>query len=112
MKNAGASAIGFLFTFLIILGLTAFAINHYGLIGGDNGDEGDEAEERPLEEAMGVECLMRIEAYRDDITMYQAEHDAFPPSIDELGGDASCPVTGALYNYNEETGDIWCPEHD
>ena len=109
MKNSGMGSIGFLFTFCIIIVVTIYAINHYGLINRNGGDETADDQQVPIEEAMGVECLMRIEAYRDDIKMYQAEHDAYPESLDELGGDYTCPVTGEEYQYDNETGAIWCP---
>ena len=111
MKNSGMGSIGLLFTFGIIIVITIFAINHYGLLDRNNGEEDTASQQRPIEEAMGVECLMRIEAYKDDIKMFQAEHDAYPDSLDELGGDYTCPVTGDTYQYDKETGDIWCPEH-
>lgn len=111
MKHSGMGSISLLFTFGIIIVITIFAINHWGLVDRDGDEEDGDSEQVPIEEAMGVECLMRIEAYRDDITMFQAEHDAYPESLDELGGDYTCPVTGEEYEYDYETGTIWCPEH-
>lgn len=111
MKNAGMGSLGLLFTFALIIGLTIFAINHYGLLNRNNSDESGDSEKAPIEEAMGMECLMRIEAYKDDIKMFQAEHDRYPESLDELGGDYTCPVTGQTYHYDHETGEIRCPEH-
>lgn len=68
-----------------------------------------------MEKGKGVECLNNLQQLRQLITMYQIDHGTNPPSLNDLnpppGVTVRCPVTGAAYIYDPQTGRVVCPQH-
>ncbi|MFA4029124.1 MAG: hypothetical protein GDYSWBUE_001756 [Candidatus Fervidibacterota bacterium] len=68
-----------------------------------------------MEKGKGVECLNNLQQLRQLITMYQIDHGSNPASLKELhappGVTLTCPVTGAAYIYDPQTGRVACPQH-
>lgn len=108
MKNSGMGLAGVLFTVLFIAVITIMAIKYLGV--NDSGT-GDETAPNPMEEARSVECLMKVQNLKTEIKLFKAENQRLPRSLDEVTDDSACPLTGEMYEYDEETGDVWCPDH-
>ena len=67
--------------------------------------------EEPMEKARVVECITRLRALTTEIKMYQVENGQLPADLEEITEDSFCPVTGDDYEYDPETGEVWCSEH-
>ncbi|MCS7253779.1 MAG: hypothetical protein RMK18_03715 [Armatimonadota bacterium] len=68
-----------------------------------------------MEKGKGVECLNNLQQLRQLITMYQIDHGSNPTSLKDLhtppGITLTCPVTGAAYFYDPQSGKVVCPQH-
>jgi len=67
--------------------------------------------DEPMEKARAVECIVRLRALTTEIKMHQVEHDRLPADLEEITEDSFCPVSGDDYEYDPETGEVWCSEH-
>jgi len=69
----------------------------------------------PVERARSVECEALVRKVKTQVDLYRFENDRYPQSLDLLEGlsatDLSCPVTDTHYQYDHESGEVWCPAH-
>jgi len=69
----------------------------------------------PIDRASKVQCLAQKRRLEIAIQSYLMENGRFPSSLSELKEFSSeefyCPVTGAPYQYNSQTGKVFCPDH-
>ncbi|HNU70688.1 MAG TPA: hypothetical protein PKJ77_04990 [Thermodesulfobacteriota bacterium] len=114
MKKAGLGVVGLLLTtlFVAILIATAIKINDiYSSRNTPNDTSAKTSSENPVKKARSVECLLKAKTLATDIQAYRIEHDRFPDFLDEITDDYACPLVGDDYEYDPETGEIWCPVH-
>ncbi|HIE05177.1 MAG TPA: hypothetical protein EYP58_00080 [bacterium (Candidatus Stahlbacteria)] len=100
----GFTAIGIIIALVIIAILSLIFIRRSGV-------SSPETTEAPIERAKTLDCRMKLKIIEDEIRIYQAEHGSSPKTLDEVRADFTCPVSGTEYEYDEETGRVWCPEH-
>ncbi len=110
MRNSGISVLGILFTVVLIAIVTIALMKTVGVNNSGTGDVEVNTEE-PMEKARAVECIVRLRTLTTEIKMYQAEHDQLPAYLEDVTEDSFCPVSGDDYEYDPETGEVWCAEH-
>lgn len=70
----------------------------------------------PLERARSVECEALVRKVTMQVDLYRVENDRYPQRLGVLEGlsamDLSCPVTDTPYQYDNESGKVWCPAHE
>ncbi len=110
MRNSGISVLGILFTVVLITIVTIALMKTVGVNNSETGDVEVNTEE-PMEKARAVECIVRLRTLTTEIKMYQAEHEQLPAYLEDVTEDSFCPVSGDDYEYDPETGEVWCPEH-
>lgn len=66
-----------------------------------------------IKKAESVECMNNLNQLRQSIQMYAGDNGSYPPSLDPLNLPSMirCPVTGAAYTYDPQTGTVKCPSH-
>jgi type II secretory pathway pseudopilin PulG len=66
--------------------------------------------------AQGVVCQNNLQQLRAAISIYQANNQSYPPSLESLnaGVSLSCPVGGEPYEYDPTSGRVQCvhPKHE
>ena len=66
--------------------------------------------------AQGVVCQNNLQQLRAAISIYQANNQSYPPSLESLNAGVSltCPVGGEPYQYDPTTGRAQCvhPKHE
>jgi hypothetical protein len=110
MRNSGVSAVGILFTVVLITIVTIALMKAVGVNNSGTGDVEVNTEE-PIERAKVVECIMRLQSVAREIKMYQVEGNQLPAYLEDVTEDSFCPVSGEDYEYDSETGEVWCAEH-
>lgn len=119
MKIRFHMASGFaLIEIIVVLALLLIVAGaYYGLSqkGGKNTPE-KSIPAKALEKAHSVECQSNLQQIRQMIQMEAATGEGLPARIDQ-GVTASisrCPVSGQPYNYDPQTGRVWCstPGHE
>lgn len=66
---------------------------------------------KALAKAESIECQNNLQQLRQSIRMDMDSNDGKPPAGIDSGAMASvskCPITGKLYNYDPQTGKVWC----
>ncbi len=64
---------------------------------------------KAIQKGESVECMTNLQQLRSCIEMYRIENDANPPQLDPSWGIAlQCPVSGYLYQYDPQTGQVKC----
>ncbi|MBC7253664.1 MAG: prepilin-type N-terminal cleavage/methylation domain-containing protein [Actinobacteria bacterium] len=71
-----------------------------------------------LDRTRETACRANLKNIRGALSVYQAEHEAYPPSLQELvpdyleaGTDFQCPKSGQEYLYDPLEGKVSCPYH-
>lgn len=67
-----------------------------------------------IEKAHGIECASNLNQQRQLIQMKAAEDGQFPAAIDNSTISDRCPVSNQPYNYDPQSGQVWCatPGHE
>ncbi len=69
----------------------------------------------PPERANILRCKTQIKKIETAIQIYYAENSKYPDKLEDLDDiqayETSCPITGQVYIYNPENGNVICPEH-
>jgi prepilin-type N-terminal cleavage/methylation domain-containing protein len=103
---------------LIVVAIIALlAVGYYGLAG--DGDEtgtlnATSTPGQALERAKLVECASNLQTLRGEIELFQIDNDRFPQKFNPSPPLGACPVSGKPYQYDPQTGRIWCttPGHE
>jgi len=94
--------------------LLVIVINYY-----TGGTKGEQSIQSPIDKAKNVTCLAQRHNIEVVIRYYHAEEFKYPSNLRELTKYSSdltdksfyCPVTGAPYDYDPQTGKVTCPDH-
>ena len=100
---------------LIVAAIIALlAAAYLGLINRTTDDSGKSMPKAATDKARGIECASNLQQLRAMIQMYVAEHDSYPAALDPNSGLNKCPVSGTLYRYDPQTGNVTCttPGHE
>ena len=67
-----------------------------------------------IEKAHGIECANNLNQQRQLVQMKVAEDGQFPVAIDNSTISDLCPVSNQQYNYDPQSGQVWCitPGHE
>ena len=69
----------------------------------------------PIERARNVQCLAQIEKIEMQVQLYGVRLGRHPETLEVLEGlgpdDLRCPVTRSPYQYDPQSGRIFCPDH-
>ncbi|UCD06074.1 MAG: hypothetical protein JSV98_02255 [candidate division WOR-3 bacterium] len=80
------------------------------------GSLGPEDIRTPVERARSVECEALVRKVKIQVDLYRFENDRYPQHLGVLEGlsdtDLRCPVTDTPYQYDNESGRVWCPAHE
>ena len=98
---------------LVIVAAVVFVAMAWFTGGGNSGPDDIRT---PVERARSVECEALVRRVKMQVDLYRFENDQYPQRLGVLEGlsstDLSCPVTDTPYQYNNESGKVWCPAHE
>ena len=65
---------------------------------------------KALAKAEGTACQSNLQQLRSSIRMDTDQSGQPPASIDKgpMAAVSTCPISGKLYNYDPQTGKVWC----
>ena len=68
---------------------------------------------KAMQKAESVDCMNDLSQVRQSIVMYSSDAGSYPPNLEALNLPAMihCPVSGAAYQYDPQTGTVRCPTH-
>lgn len=101
----------------LVLSLVVVAVVIFVAMALYTGQSGHGSEDirSPVERARSVECEALVRKVKMQVDLYRFENDQYPQHLGLLEGlsatDLSCPVTDTPYQYDNESGKVWCPAH-
>jgi len=111
----GFGLIGLLVVALIIAAIAVYMVPKYI---GESGSVKNRID-TPIKRAESVDCMNNLAQIRSAVTMYRAENEQYPASLNALaqymkGGSVACPVSRQPYNYDPSDGRVSCatPGHE
>lgn len=96
---------------LVVAIIALLAAGYYGLSGrGGDEEEAASTPARAIEKGRSVECASNLNQLRMLIEMHVAEHGEYPRvfKAGDHGTLGRCPVSNEPYQYDPQTGRIYC----
>lgn len=92
--------------FVIVLALQIY---------GGGRDRGSDTVTKPIERANVLKCRTQIRSLTTSIEFFSVQHGRYPEDLQRIDGISKelcvCPVTQTEYQYDPETGKVFCPDH-
>jgi hypothetical protein len=113
-KSRGMAALILIISLILATILIVIVINFY-----TGGIKGEPSVQSPIAKAKNVTCLAQRHNIEIAIRYYLAQESKYPSNLSELmkysneitDKSFQCPVTGSAYNYDPQTGNVTCPDH-
>ena len=110
-SKSGLTSLSLIIALLIMAFLAFFAIRYFT---GQHGVD-SRGSESPLQRAKSVQCFAQIKKIELQIQLFSAQNGRYPENLemlDELDElDLYCPVTQSQYEYIQQMGRVYCPDH-
>ena len=100
---------------IVVVVIIAVVITVYYGLGKKSGKDGAKSTPaQAMDKAHGVECSSNLSQLRASIQMDSADKGQFPAALNPKSGLSLCPVSGQLYKYDPQTGEVHCttPGHE
>ena len=110
-RHAGFAVLSVIVSLVIVALIALFAVLY---LQGQRGSEPGRGDS-PIQRARNVQCLAQIKKIEMQVQLYRVQNDTYPEALEMLEGlaepDLWCPVTRSHYQYDPQSGRVFCPDH-